>query len=332
MPLPTFTAGSTARAQDVTDAFALCVLTDTSRTISVTHTWSASQTFSGGWSAAAACAITVASATAFTVGRQGATDPALLVHSSTASQATGVQITGKAAASGAAIAAISSGTNENLTIDAKGSGTVTIGGTSTGGITLARATTVSAGDLTVSVGNILLGAGYVSHMRIDEQTSTSGSIAFASIPAGYRALRVVLVGRQDKAATRGEVRIRFNGDSGNNYDTQYLQGINGGSAVATPDVAASSSFVGELPAANAVANQSGMIVFDIPYYAATTFQKQLITQSCYKRANASTDMVQFMTANFWRSTAAISSLTIYADGPGTSNFVTGTTAVLYGLL
>jgi len=137
MALTTLVAGNTITAAGLNDNFSFCVLTDTAKTISVTHTYSASQTFSAGWTAAAACTITAASATALTVGRQGATDPVLLVHSSTASQATGIKVTGAAAAGGVAVAAISSGTNENLTIEAKGSGTITIGGTSTGNVLLA---------------------------------------------------------------------------------------------------------------------------------------------------------------------------------------------------
>lgn len=47
MPLISFSAGTTAVAADVNANFALCVLTDTARTITVTHTWSAAQTFAG---------------------------------------------------------------------------------------------------------------------------------------------------------------------------------------------------------------------------------------------------------------------------------------------
>lgn len=175
--------------------------TDTARTITVTHTWTASQTFTGGWTAAAACTVTVASATAFAVGRQGATDPALLVHSSTASQATGIQITGKAAASGAAIAVISSGTNENLTIDAKGSGSITLGGTSTGAIVLTRGTTLSAaltyGGVTLSnavtgTGNMVLSASPTFTGTINASGALFGGLVglpdgSASAPAIYQA-------------------------------------------------------------------------------------------------------------------------------------------------
>lgn len=68
--------------------------------------------------------ITSTSANAFAVGRQGATAPVLNIDASTASVATGINIKGAAAAAGVAVSVISSGTNENLTIDAKGSGTL----------------------------------------------------------------------------------------------------------------------------------------------------------------------------------------------------------------
>ncbi len=71
--------------------------------------------------------ITSASATAFTVGLAGATNPALAVDASTASSATGLRVKSAAAAGGLAIDVQSSGTNENLTINAKGSGTITFG-------------------------------------------------------------------------------------------------------------------------------------------------------------------------------------------------------------
>lgn len=82
-------------------------------------------------------------AQAVRVGRV-ATAPALLVDTSTALSATGVKVTAAAAAGGVAIAAISSGTNENVTIDAKGSGTIGLGSVSTGNIVLGRATSCTS--------------------------------------------------------------------------------------------------------------------------------------------------------------------------------------------
>jgi len=80
----------------------------------------------GGSAVVALGTITSDSANAFTVGRQGTTDPVLNVNAATASVVTGINLTGAAAAGGMAIAVTSSGTNESLTINAKGTGTVAI--------------------------------------------------------------------------------------------------------------------------------------------------------------------------------------------------------------
>ncbi len=82
--------------------------------------------------------ITSASANAFAVGRQGTTNPGFLVDASTATNVTGIKITPAAAAAGVDASVISSGTNENLTINAKGSGTIDLNPTGTGNVTTAR--------------------------------------------------------------------------------------------------------------------------------------------------------------------------------------------------
>ncbi len=92
----------------------------------------------------AAHSITSASSAALAVGLNGATNPALQVDASTALSVTGLKIKSAAAAGGVALSIITSGTNEPLTIDAAGSGTITLGSVSTGAITLTRATTLSA--------------------------------------------------------------------------------------------------------------------------------------------------------------------------------------------
>lgn len=103
--------------------------------------------------------VTSASATAFQVGPNGSTNPTFLVVASTASAATGLSITSAAAAGGLAVAVISSGTNENLTIDAKGSGTITIGGVSTGAVTIGRAFGVTGALTVTSAGASALAVG-----------------------------------------------------------------------------------------------------------------------------------------------------------------------------
>lgn len=121
---------------------------------------------------AAATTITSAGASALAVGRLGATTPALKVDASAATQVTGLEVVAKAAAGGLVVRAISSGTDESWTLDAKGAGLTNIGGTSTGlcGVGLGSAkqtirgglkTTVATQNITPSAA-VLLG-GYISH-------------------------------------------------------------------------------------------------------------------------------------------------------------------------
>src|SRR5207302_671524 len=72
--------------------------------------------------ASGAVAITAANALALAVGRQGATNPALWVDASAASCVTGLSVTAKAAGSRLLLAVGSTGTDEGLSIDARGAG------------------------------------------------------------------------------------------------------------------------------------------------------------------------------------------------------------------
>lgn len=131
--------------------------------------------------------ITSAASTAFTVGPNGTTNPTFQVDASVSSEATGVKITGAAAASRAKIAVISSGTDEGLSIDAKGAGTIRLGATSTGSVEFSRAAIPTAND-GVALGvsgtawsDIFLASGAVINFNAGNVTMTHGAadITFA---------------------------------------------------------------------------------------------------------------------------------------------------------
>ncbi len=85
----------------------------------------ASNNISGvGTLASGAHTLTSASANALVVGPNGSTNPVLQVDDSTASQVTGIKITGNVAGSAADIAVISTQTNEGLTLSTKGTGSI----------------------------------------------------------------------------------------------------------------------------------------------------------------------------------------------------------------
>lgn len=153
-----------------------------------------------------ATTITTTSANGLTVGRQGATDPVLKIACATASVATGLSVTGAAAASGLAVAVISSGTNENLTIDAKGSGTISLNATGTGNIVLGRAATGVSMSLTG--GDVLKSATAVP--------ATAGAVA-AGVPVSMYSSGITIEVTSDAPThtrPKGSICINTGGSSG----------------------------------------------------------------------------------------------------------------------
>lgn len=170
-------------------------------------------------SKAGATTITSAAAAALAVGPNGATNPALQVDASTGSAATGVKVTGAAAAGGVAVAVISSGTNESLTVDAKGSGTVTINGTATGAIALARATGVT-GALTgtsTSASALAIGANGATNpvLQVDANTASvaTGIKLTGAAAAAGAALAVISSGTNENLTidAKGSGTVTING-------------------------------------------------------------------------------------------------------------------------
>lgn len=149
----------------------------------------------GGVFLQSASSVTSASANAFAVGLNGTTNPAFNVDASTASSATGLNIKSAAAAGGLAVSVLSSGTNENLTINAKGSGTISIGNTSTGAIALG-----GGGGAVTANGNTVA-------VTIASGTSALGTGAIAS-GACASAVTTAATG----VATTDVIDFGFNGD------------------------------------------------------------------------------------------------------------------------
>jgi hypothetical protein len=116
-------------------------------TLCITGTAAISSTLSS-----AAHAITSASASAFAVGLNGATNPVLQIDASTALQTGGIKIIG-GAGTGASIAVIDSVANSPISLNAKGSGNIAIGNISTGGVSITGATVnMSAAAQALAVG------------------------------------------------------------------------------------------------------------------------------------------------------------------------------------
>lgn len=121
--------------------------------------------------------VSSANAQAFAVGpnANGLTNPAFNVDASTASMVAGLNVKGAATGGTVALSAIDSGSNTNLSVNAKGSGTIAIGNVSTGAVTITPNVTHS-GTTTLS------GALTYGGVALSNSVTGTGSMALSTSP------------------------------------------------------------------------------------------------------------------------------------------------------
>jgi hypothetical protein len=194
--------------------------------------------------------------------------------------------------------ALVAGSNVTVTVDDAGD-TITIASTGGGG---------SGGALTLITEQVLASDGIPSD--------------FTSIPATYRDLVVIMRGRASAAVTEQVVSIRYNSDSGSNYDDSV--GFITNTTGSVQNFAQTSGRLGVIVGDSAPAGTSSVVEATIGDYRGTTFHKQLLGRSQEKKSNAANNYVNWMISMTWRSTAAITSI----------NFLTsmkaGSVVSLYG--
>lgn len=159
-----------------------------------------------------AITVTSASANSLAVGPNGTTTPILKVDSSTSSAVAGLSLTGAATGGTVALAVTDSGSNANLTVNAKGTGTIGIGSVSTGAVTITPATTVT-GVLTAT-GGVTTVAGLTSKSGTAVPAS-AGAIAAGSPLTCFSSGWKLWVTSDTPAfsATKGDLCINTGGSS-----------------------------------------------------------------------------------------------------------------------
>jgi hypothetical protein len=200
-------------------------------------------------------------------------------------------------------------------------------------ITRARTSSVAQGPSTnrnLLAGNpVILGGSYES-IATANGTGSSGTITFSSIPSTYKHLqiRLLVLGTTTTSDSGYSLRARFNSDTGSNYNRHELYGQGDGGPAGSYGPATSQTYmnVGAY-STYVVGNPIGASVIDILDYANTNKNKTV-------RALLGTD-VNAASANniglysgLWRSTAAITSITLFASS---SNFTTTSSFALYGI-
>lgn len=162
---------------------------------------------------------------------------------------------------------------------------------------------------------------------IEEQSPTGTAITFSNLGA-YRHLKIIGNVRGDTAATAIAINLSFNGDTGTNYDRQIVQGV-GATASATENLGINpNQGIMVVPAASATAGLSGYGEITIPDYRGTTFQKCAFSTTFNKTGTSTGLMTARVVAYAWRSTAAITSITLTCSA---GNFAAGTKFTLYGM-
>jgi hypothetical protein len=157
-------------------------------------------------------------------------------------------------------------------------------------------------------------------------TSTISFASLASLSSTYRHFRLVIAARTNRGLELDYVRLRFNGDTGNNYAFHELFG-NGGPGLASGAVFPNASInLTRTTAASATANAFGAITADILDAYSTT--KNTTVRSLGGYASTSSGEIN-LTGGVWVNTAAISSIDCVVGG-GTI-FIAGSRFSLYGI-
>lgn len=182
-----------------------------------------------------------------------------------------------------------------------------------------------------ATGDVEVAAQYGKGIGSIFDTTLGGSAAnvdITSIVGTYAHLLLAVYGRSDQAAATIESSLlRLNGDATANYDYQILHG-NASSALAIEGFTVSSINIGNVPAASAGANLFGCQLVFLPHYAGSTNNKVVNVLSSSKVGTTTSLMDTSVSAGFWRSSAAITRITLL---PASGNFIAGTRVTLYAL-
>lgn len=178
-----------------------------------------------------------------------------------------------------------------------------------------------------SVGGGSSSAGALTQIYDNVASGAIASWDVTGIPGTYTHLQVRLHLRGDAAGNAVNGQMRINGDASAIYDNEYVHGAN-----ATPTagnlMAQTSFFIGFVVAASAAANYAGGIVIDLNNYANATLTKHFVANGVTIPTTAAADAGRTSSGGMWRSTAAITQLTVF---PASGNFVAGSRITIYGL-
>lgn len=154
----------------------------------------------------------------------------------------------------------------------------------------------------------------------------AASINATGISAAYNHLWIVIQARSTKSAQSDGLNMRFNGDTGANYEFQDIYAAGNGSAAKALSTSQTTAISLVIPAASATTGMAGMYSMEVANYAGTSFWKNTVATS--SGPGGSDGHFTEITSSLWMSTAAISSLSIFANG---GNLKAGSRGTVYGV-
>lgn len=183
-------------------------------------------------------------------------------------------------------------------------------------------------------GNLLVGndpyipTDFESIATVTVGSGGAANVEFTSIPGTYTHLQIRAIARSSTAGDQDGVAIRFNSDTASNYAYHYLFGNGDPTPYASGAANTTQGFVMYIAGDTASANIFGAGVVDILDYANTNKFKTVRSLTGEER-NGAGDIWTF--SSLWRSTNAITSISLYSINGGGRKMMQYSSFALYGI-
>lgn len=199
-------------------------------------------------------------------------------------------------------------------------------------VPLCQVSITTGGAITITSERYFLGA---ARTLLFDSLDLNGVATWTTptVPTGFSSFEIIWNGRSDATpANNSQVQMRFNGDTGANYDHAF-GGTTGVAAVNAEALAATYIQIGNVSSSIAgnATGASGEGYCLIPRYNDTSFKKTCIHRWGFKVSTdgASAGLQSYHGAGYWRNTNAITSITILLNS---GNFLTGSRIKVYGVV
>ena len=164
-------------------------------------------------------------------------------------------------------------------------------------------------------------------------TSAQPTITFSSIPSTFEHLQIRGILRGTIASAQQTAALRFNGDSGSNYNAHCIISKNNTPTSYNTGPADMMEFY-EIPGGNQASGIFAPVIIDILNYKSTSKNKTVRVTYGFDNNNTSVGGTQSATisifSGIWFNTSAVTSITLIEQS-STRNYAIGSTWSLYGI-